>query len=97
MTLGLKRPRAILKEAGSFRSPKGATELRRVPHNNVALFDTCGPLRWGGRAVSLPPERRRELSRERQRRCRERQRNGASVLRIVVWALLHRTRDAFPA
>jgi hypothetical protein len=34
--------------------------------------------------VSLPPERHRELSRERQRRCRERRRNGVNVLRIVV-------------
>jgi hypothetical protein len=34
--------------------------------------------------LSLPPERRRELSRERQRRCRVRRRNGVSVLRIVV-------------
>jgi hypothetical protein len=34
--------------------------------------------------VSLPPERLRELSRERQRRCRERRRNGVSVLKIVV-------------
>jgi hypothetical protein len=37
-----------------------------MPHNNVALFDTRGPLGWAERALSMSGAERRKRHRERQ-------------------------------